>query len=181
MAGKAHRKRRRPPPEAIDTKSRRVGLRAVAAFEALKGTLVVLAGFGLLTLLHRDVGELAEHLVARLHVNPDRHLSEVFILAASKVTDAKLWAMAAAAVAYASVRFIEAYGLWHMRVWAEWFAMLSGGIYLPWEILELIERPTRLHWALFLSNVVIVSYMLYIRVRASLPLKEELHGEGTTR
>ena len=78
-------------------------------------------------------------------------------------------------------RFIEAYGLWHMRVWAEWFALLSGGIYLPWEILELIERPTRLHWALFLSNVVIVSYMLYIRVRASLPLKEELHGEGTTR
>ncbi len=132
---------------------------------------MLLAGFGLLSLLHKDVGDVAERVVERFHMNPARHLSQVFIQAASKVTDAKLWAMAAGAAAYSAVRFVEAYGLWHMRVWAEWFALLSGAIYLPWEILELIERPTRIHWAVFLSNLAIVLYMLYIRVRAAWPVR----------
>jgi uncharacterized membrane protein (DUF2068 family) len=164
-------RRHRPEPQAIDTRSKCLALRTVATFEAVKGMLVLLAGFGLLSLLHKDVGDVAERVVERLHMNPARHLSQVFILAASKVTDAKLWAMAFGAAAYSTVRFIEAYGLWHMRVWAEWFALLSGGIYLPWEIFELIEKPTPIHWALFLSNLVIVLYMLYIRVRAAWPVK----------
>ena len=164
-------KRHHPGPQAVDTRSKRVGLRAVATFEALKGALVLLVGFGVLSLLHKDVGDLAERVVARLHMNPARHVAQVFVQAASKVTDARLWAMAAGAAAYSAVRFVEAYGLWHMRVWAEWFALLSGALYLPWEIFELIDRPTRIHWVLFLSNLVIVLYMLYIRVRASWPVQ----------
>ncbi len=164
-------KRHRPEPQAIDTRSKCLALRTVATYEAVKGALVLLAGFGLLTLLHKDVGDVAERIVGRLHMNPARHVSQVFIIAASKLTDAKLWAMAMGAAAYSTVRFVEAYGLWHMRVWAEWFALLSGGIYLPWEIYELIERPTRIHWVLLLSNLAIVLYMLYIRVRAALPVK----------
>ena len=160
-------KRQRRPPQAIDTRSRRAGLRTIATFEAAKGLLVLLAGFGVLSLLHKDAGEVAEHLVERLHLNPAHHLPGIFIQATSKLTDARLWALAAGAAVYSCVRFVEAYGLWNMRVWAEWFALLSGGIYLPWEIIELIEKPSRLHWGLFLSNLVIVLYMLYIRLRES--------------
>ncbi|MCZ7627423.1 MAG: DUF2127 domain-containing protein [Candidatus Methylomirabilis sp.] len=42
------------------------------------------------------------------------------------------------AAGYASVRFVEAYGLWLERRWAEWFAAVSGGIYIPFEIYELL-------------------------------------------
>jgi Predicted membrane protein (DUF2127) len=35
------------------------GLRAIAVFEAAKGMVVLLAGLGLLSLLHHDVGALA--------------------------------------------------------------------------------------------------------------------------
>jgi hypothetical protein len=42
----------------------------VAAFEAAKGLLVLAAGFGLLSLLHKDVQVLAERFVDRLHLNP---------------------------------------------------------------------------------------------------------------
>jgi ABC-type transport system substrate-binding protein len=54
----------------------------------------------------------------------------VLIRLASNVTDAKLWTAAAAAVVYSIVRFVEAYGLWHRRIWAEWFALLSGAMRL---------------------------------------------------
>ncbi len=155
------------PPEAIDTHTDLKGLRAVAIFEAAKGSLVILAATGLLTMLHRDVGAIAEDLVRRLHLNPDHHVPHAFVQAAHHMTDARLWAIAGGAVAYATVRFIEAYGLWHALVWAEWFALLSGLLYLPWEIYNIIVRPSPLHFGVLAINVAIVLYMIYIRVRAS--------------
>lgn len=147
--------------------SHKAGLRAVASFEALKGLLVLLVSFGLFSLLHKDVADFAERLVHHLHLNPARHLSQVFLRAAQQVTDARLWALALGALAYSTIRFIEAYGLWNARVWAEWFALLSGVIYLPLEIYELVEKPSLFRWSVLLINVGIVSYMLYLRLAAA--------------
>ncbi len=160
------RLRRPPPPEAIDTHSALAGLRAVALFEAAKGTLVLLVEIGLLSMLGRDVGGIAEDIVHRLHMNPERHLPHALLSAAQNMTDARLWALAGAAAAYATVRFVEAYGLWHARVWAEWFALLSGLLYLPWEIYQIIVRPSPMHFGILAINLAIVFYMLYIRVKA---------------
>lgn len=40
------------------------------------------------------------------------------------------------------MRFVEAYGLWRERRWANWLAAISEGIYLPVEIYELFARVT---------------------------------------
>jgi uncharacterized membrane protein (DUF2068 family) len=163
----AHPGRRKlSPPQAVDERTSAAGLRAVAAFEASKGILVLLLGLGLLSLIHKDVEDSAEHLLMHLHINPDRRLARSFLNAASHVTDGRLWALAGAAAAYASVRFTEAWGLWHRRVWAEWFALLSGAIYLPWEVLKIIERPNWWHFTLLAGNLVIILYMVYVRLRA---------------
>lgn len=160
------RRRRRPLPEAIDTRSLRAGLRSIAVFEGLKGVLVLAIACGGLSLLHKDIGDAAEALIRRIHLNPASHYPRIFLEAAERATDAKLWAIAGAAAAYATVRFVEAYGLWNARVWAEWFALLSGGLYLPWEIYGLLDHATALRWAVFVTNLAIVLYMLYVRVRA---------------
>jgi len=157
---------RRPTPLAVDERSSKVGLRTVAAFEASKGVLVLVLGLGLLSLLHKDVELAAEQLLEHLHINPDHRLSHAFLNAASRMTDSSLWGIAGAAAAYAAVRFTEAWGLWNRRVWAEWFALLSGCLYLPWELTKVIERTSFLHVGLLLVNLVIVFYMLYIRVEA---------------
>lgn len=162
----------RPAPEAVDTHTRRAGLEAVAIFEAIKGIAVLAAGFGILTLLNKDASEIAEHWVRKLHMDPSGHLSRVFLEAADKVTDAKLWAAAAGALAYSTVRFVEAYGLWNARVWAEWFALLSGCLYLPWEIYEVAVHPSPIKYGLFATNLVVVLYMLYVRVEASRPVPD---------
>jgi len=73
------------------------GLKAVAMFEALKGLLVLLAGFGLLALVHHDVQAFVERIVVHLHLNPARHYPRVFIEAAGRLTDARLWLLAAGA------------------------------------------------------------------------------------
>ena len=127
----------------------------------------MLLGYGLFSLAHRDVGEFAEHLIRHLHLNPGRHISQAILHAADRVTEGKVIALAFGALAYATVRFIEAYGLWHTREWAEWFALLSGCLYLPWEIYELLRRATPIRWGLLLINIGIVLYMAYVRIEAT--------------
>jgi uncharacterized membrane protein (DUF2068 family) len=141
------------------------GVRAVALFEAAKGALVVLAGCGLLALVHRDAQHLAESLVRHLHLNPARNYPRIFITAAGRLTDHRLHLLAAGAFAYAAVRLVEAYGLWRLRPWAEWLALLSGGLYLPVEAYELWRRATFTRAALLVLNALVVSLLLYVRFR----------------
>ena len=150
----------------IDERTSPAGLRAVATFEAIKGTAVLMLGIGLLGFIHKDIEATVESLLVHLHINPDFRVSQALLNAASRMTDGRLWAFAGGAVAYTAVRYVEAWGLWHRRVWAEWFALLSGTLYIPWEIVKVIEKPSWLHVTLFLGNVAIVLYMLYIRIDA---------------
>jgi uncharacterized membrane protein (DUF2068 family) len=160
-------RRPRRPPEAVDERSSAAGLRAVAVLEAVKGLLVLLLGLGLLSLLHKDFEDVAENFLFRLHISAGHRVGRAIIDAVSKLTDARLWGIAGAAAAYSAVRFTEAWGLWNRRVWAEWFALLSGALYLPVEILKLAERASWLHISLFVGNVAILLYMVYIRVEAT--------------
>lgn len=137
------------------------GMRTVAFFEAAKGALVLLAGLGLLTLINRDIQAVAEHLVRLSHLNPASHYPRIFVDAASHVTNRRLWMLAAAAALYALVRGVEAYGLWYERRWAEWFALIAGGVYLPVEIYEVAHKLTWLRVAVLVTNLAVVAYMAY--------------------
>src|SRR3982750_1838732 len=142
-----------------DLRTSRAGLRAVASFEAFKGIAVVLLGLVLL-IYHSHAEDLAEAMLDHLHIDEDRRIGQMLMHAASQVTDARLWTIAGAALTYATVRFVEAWGLWHRRIWAEWFALLSGTMYLPWEILKVAQRATAERIIVLAINVIIVLYML---------------------
>jgi uncharacterized membrane protein (DUF2068 family) len=135
------------------------GIRVIALFEAAKAALVLLAGFGCLTLLHRDVHDLAVRAIKHSHLNPAHHYPRIFIDAAARVTDTHLWVLAGLALAYAIIRGAEAVGLWYERRWAEWLALCSGLIYLPIEIYEISHGVNWIKIGAILVNVVIVLYM----------------------
>lgn len=137
------------------------GMRAIAVFEAVKGMLVLGAGVGFLGLLHRDTEALAERLVHFSHLNPASKYPRIFIDAAANLTDTRLLMLAAGAGAYAIVRLAEAYGLWMGKTWAEWLALVGGGLYIPVELYHLWHRFTWLKVAVLVANVAVVVYMAY--------------------
>ena len=139
-------------------------LRAIASVELTKGLIVLAAGFGALSLFHRDAWDVANSLLHFLHISHRHHYAEVFLRLADGITDRKLLLVAAGAAIYSTMRFVEAYGLWRERAWAEWFAAISGSAYLPFEINEIVRRPTWFNAAVLLVNVAIVVYMLYLRL-----------------
>jgi uncharacterized membrane protein (DUF2068 family) len=140
-------------------------VRAVALLEAAKGTLVLLAGFAALALIHDDAQRLAEQLVAHLHLNAAKRYPRIFIDTAAHLNDARLWILAILAATYALIRYVEAYGLWRGRRWAEWFAAISGGIYIPFELYELFQGVTWLSLGALVINVFIVGLMVNALVR----------------
>jgi uncharacterized membrane protein (DUF2068 family) len=137
-------------------------LRAVASFEFAKGVFVVLMGFAALALLHKDVWLIAESLLARLHINTDRHSAQIFLDFADSITDARIWTAVRIAFAYAGLRFAEAYGLWKERTWAEWIAFVSGTVLLPLEVRELFRGVNFMRCALLVGNLAVVLYMLKV-------------------
>jgi uncharacterized membrane protein (DUF2068 family) len=159
-------------PHAVDEHASKAGLRAVALFEAGKGVLVLVLA-GIIIAVHNHIEDYAEDLLYHLHIDFDHRFGRALLHAASKVGDARMWTVAGAAALYAAVRFVEAWGLWHRRVWAEWFALLSGTLYLPFEILKVAERASWERIGVLAVNVVIVLYMLEIRIREARCKEEE--------
>jgi uncharacterized membrane protein (DUF2068 family) len=150
------------------------GIRIVALFEGAKGLLVLLVGFGLLELIHKDLHSAAVQIVTHLHLNPARHYPMIFIDAVNHLTDGQLWAMALSALLYSVVRFAEAVGLWLQRQWAAWFGLLTGGIYIPVEMFELTRGITWPKVIVLSVNAVIVAYLAHVLYRSRQQHKNHL-------
>ena len=101
-----------------------------------------------------------------MHLDPANHYPQIFIHAMAEVTNARLWLMAGFAALYATVRFTEAYGLWHGRRWAEWFAALSGAVYVPVELYQLLARVTWARAGALVLNLIVVAYMVWLLTEA---------------
>ncbi|MGD1076391.1 MAG: DUF2127 domain-containing protein [Thermodesulfovibrionales bacterium] len=142
------------------------GLRVVALFEAAKGLLVLFVGFGVLAFIHKDLHLAAEQLVRHFHLNPASRYPQIFIDAAEHLTDRYLWALAFSALLYSVVRIVEAYGLWHQQQWAEWFGLLTGAIYIPVELVEIVRGTTWPKVTVLVINAGIVGYLAYILLRS---------------
>jgi uncharacterized membrane protein (DUF2068 family) len=144
----------------------REGLRAVAVFEAFKGALALLAAGGLFYLIPHDFRHLAVELVGRLHLNAGKSYPNVFVRVLEDTSNTQLWLIACLVVAYAAVRFAEAYGLWRSRGWAEWLAAASGAIYVPVEVYELSRGFSWIKLTALALNLGVVALMIYaLRVR----------------
>ena len=134
-------------------------LKTVAVFEALKGSAVLLAAIGVVSLVHEDAQAVIEDIVRNFHLNPASRYPRIFLDAIDSLNSTRLWLLAAGALLYASIRFVEAYGLWHELAWAEWFGAISGSIYLPIEVYELVLGITAVKVILFLGNLAIVAFL----------------------
>lgn len=140
-----------------------VGLRTIALFEATKGVLVLAVGFRLLAFVHRHAQNIGEEIVRRFHLNLAHRSPRIFLELADQLDNTHLQLLALAALLYSTARLVEAYGLWRRRAWAEWFAIISGGMYLPVELYELFCRVTMIKAVVFIVNAVIVAYLVYVR------------------
>ena len=135
-------------------------LKSIAVFEALKGIAVLIGASAVVSLVHENAQSVVDEIVRNFHLNPASRYPRVFIDAVNSLNSTKLWLLAAGALIYASLRFVEAYGLWHELAWAEWFGAISGSIYLPIEVYELMRGVNAIKLILFLGNLFVVGLLV---------------------
>ena len=158
-----------------------LALRTIAFFEGTKGALVLAASFGLLSLRHTDLHAATDAFLLRHGINPETHYMRLFIEGVAKATNHHVGEIAAFGFAYAAVRFIEGYGLWRERHWAEWFAVISAGLYLPLELTHFGRHPSVFNAGVIFVNMLIILYLAGLlgqqragRERAATPQTEPL-------
>jgi uncharacterized membrane protein (DUF2068 family) len=79
---------------------------------------------------------------------------------AFKLTPHTLTLLAFAAGAYAVIEVIEAVGLWLLKRWGEYFAMIATSVGIPYEIYDLTAKVTVLRVVAFVINVALVVYLV---------------------
>ena len=142
----------------------RILLRVIAAFKFVKAFLLIITGAGILRLVNRDVGSLAEHLVDRFHLDPGTPFVAHALSRISSLTPQQLQKIGLVAFIYAGLFLLEGIGLWSLKRWGEWLTVVITGSLLPVEIYELTRHPTFTRIGVLLMNGGIVAYLIW-RIR----------------
>jgi len=145
-------------------------MRALAIERAFRSAIFLLVAAGVLKVrgsrerlqhaLDQDL-PLLKPLANQIGWDPEhsklvQHIAHAFALSSSTLQ----W-IAVGLAGYGLIELIEAVGLWLMKRWGEYFAVIATSVFLPLEIYELTEKITALRLIALLVNIVAVIWLLW--------------------
>jgi uncharacterized membrane protein (DUF2068 family) len=155
-----------PRPRGITKKLKKAveapdfGLKVIVAWKLLKGALLLVVAIGAFTFIHKDVHERAVNLVTWLHLDPTSHrLAPVLDKLGKFETPLLKFEVGTGALVFAAFIFVEGYGLWRRRVWAEVLTIAATSLLIPVEVYEICKHPSVGKVLTLLVNFLIVLYL----------------------
>ena len=136
------------------------GLLIIAIFKLVKGVLLLIVGIGALTLIHKDVAELAARLVDHFRVDPNNTHVHSLLTKLGVVDARRLEEISAGTFFYSALLLTEGTGLLLKKRWAEYFTVIVTASFIPMEIYELVKRVTFTRTCLIVVNLAIVWYLV---------------------
>jgi uncharacterized membrane protein (DUF2068 family) len=131
----------------------------IGLFKLFKGVSLLILGFGLVRLLHKDVAAVTEHWIEVLRVDPDNRFIHRGLVRIFNVTPKELRELSAGTFVYAAIFLTEGTGLLARKHWAEYMTLISTGLFVPLEVYEIYRHFTLLKLAVTVVNVLIVWYL----------------------
>ena len=130
-------------------------LRVVAVVDIIKGVLILGLALGILHASSHVLEDGGTSLLRLLDVDQTLTIPRGFLHLMQLADGERGW-ITVAAGAYATLRFIEAYGLWFTRNWARWLGLVSSSIYVPFELYYFLRGPSFTTFSVMLVNMVVV-------------------------
>jgi uncharacterized membrane protein (DUF2068 family) len=144
-------------------------LRLLAVERWIRGLLILAGGYGIWRFrAHHDAVQkafnedlpLLRPLADKLHYNLDDSSIVHSIRTVVQAQTSTLGWIAAALLVYGILQVVEGTGLWLLKRWGEYFAVVATSLGLPIEVYELTEKITYIRIGALLLNVAAVIYLL---------------------
>jgi uncharacterized membrane protein (DUF2068 family) len=150
-------------------RSRRI-IRLIALERMVRGVALLAAGVYLVTHSHSDLGRLANHLAQRVELDPRRPFVHHLIDKLHRLHASTVLITGVLALGYGGLELVEGVGLWRDKLWAEFLTVIATSLLIPFEVYELVRKPSLLKAAGIAVNIAIVVYLGY---RLRMRLKDE--------
>ena len=147
-------------------------LRILAVERLGRGVLLLALAYGIyrfdgarnsLVMVFQQYLPLLRPIGARLGLDLEDTGPVKLIEEALKARHSTLLLVAAGVLAYGALQLVEGTGLWLMRRWGEYVAMVGTSLFIPLEVYELVHTVTWLKVAALLLNLFAVVYLLWTK------------------
>ena len=141
------------------------GLLLVGLFKLSKAVFFTAVGAGAMHLVHKDVGDVMQHIVEALRLDPEHRVVIFLLHKADLINPHQLREAGTLSFLYAAVCVVEGTGLVLRKRWAEYFTVFLTAMGLPWECYELIYKFSPYKVGLLVINLVVLAYLIWVLVQ----------------
>ena len=136
-------------------------LAVIAVYKLLKAIASIVGAIFILRIRHSDLELLAWQLLEKIGANSEKWLAVNVLKFISTLNAGKLLTLALIMLGYAIIYTLEGVGLFMEKTWAEWLTVIQTGLLMPWELYEIVKRPSLAHFGLFIANLTVVLYLIW--------------------
>jgi len=134
-------------------------LRTIALYKLLKVVLLLLIAYGESLLNDANLSAKLLSWAANRPHGLEHDLVTRALVWFSGLSASRVHALRFVTLTYAAVFAVEGVGLWMQRRWAEWLTVIITASLIPFELWELIHRPSIGAAAVLIANCLIVGYL----------------------
>ncbi|MHB8481224.1 MAG: DUF2127 domain-containing protein [Nitrospiria bacterium] len=126
----------------------------------VKGALLILISFKGFSLLNTDLRLVVDQLITHFNLDVDRSVIAITLKKIGMMNGQRLLMISIAVFLYGFLDLVEAYGLHMRKKWAEYLTVFATGLFIPFEVYEVLEKITVIRTGALILNCVIVVFLI---------------------
>lgn len=134
----------------------------IAAERGIRGLILIAAGIYLLTHTGTNFGSVADRFARAIELDTHRPWVRHLIHRLGALRRHEVGVFGVGALGYGLLELVEGVGLWLRQRWAEWLTVVATSLLVPFELYELVQKPSVLKAAGLVVNVLIVAYLVRV-------------------
>ena len=154
------------PPAGSLPKSDGRTLRWIGLLQLIKGLLLLAIALGFLSVIHKDLDEIAAVWMSKAGINIENQRVADFLEALDLVTDKQLFQITIAGFCFSGVLIAQGTGLLLRQQWAKYLTLIATTLLIPFEAFELMKGFGYIKLTVLLVNIAIVILMIALLRRS---------------
>ncbi len=157
----------------MTTHANQRALRVIAIYKFVKCAGLIIVACVVFGFTHAPFLDQVARMVDHLPIQIGRRVLQHWMDQLAGVTPNHFIVAGVAACIYAALFFVEGFGLWTGKRWAEYLTTIATASLVPFEVYELVHHATWTKAVVLIGNVAIVIYLIYLLRRGQYRLRGE--------